>query len=181
MFSIQGLEFVNRNARARVTHGVRNFLVRVPIIFSFATALIVWIAVPKACTATSPTEIANEQIEAAFDCAALAATSASDPSPISHKQDVDRLFRYGVKRFRTWFPKNRADLKTGLGPWHAASNMSSDFWLGVFWTTANVNIDKLIEKKTQGDYVLPFKQQQEDQSIVAENEFRRRNCNLVGR
>jgi hypothetical protein len=85
----------------------------------------------RAATANIPRNPNDEKAFAAFQCAALAASSADDPVYArSMKQDVDRLFRYGVEQARVVLPEDKTALKKVLGdmgPWHEPENMGRDF------------------------------------------------------
>lgn len=177
-------------------------LVRAATIFSFVAALVVWAAIPLACAAPSPAELAIKQSVVAFRCADLAVWSVREAvwsgseaqqyiafSVPSRKEDADRLFRYGVKRFRAGFPKDKAAEKVAIkkflgdfSPWNAPYDMSPDFWLGGLWASTNADIDDLMGKKMRGKSMMLYKDNWSlRSSLIANNEFARSNCGLVGR
>jgi hypothetical protein len=119
--------------------------------------------------------------QAAFECAALAASAAED-SPV--REEVERLFAYGCAIAKPIVSKLKAEpgFADGLGPWGHAASLSDDFWIGAFWISFNIEVTKFLEDKfpiegglSYFDGIRPARQS------AAESEFRRRNCHLVGR
>lgn len=115
-------------------------------------------------------------MEAAFDCAILAAYAPKDSE---EAKEFRRLFEFGASNGRQVLPRVRAELGKGhanVDPIMALwLEQSDDFWLGWIAAQRGERIENLIRKETtSGQERGPW------DSYQALAEFRQRNCALIG-
>ena len=125
---------------------------------------------------TAAQELAGQRAKAAFECAALAANTATDDPT---RLETKRLFAYAYATVKPAVAIFRSAFRDS--PWGDATELSDDFLIGSMWMSSNTQVTKLLEDKVPFKPGWPSEVIGQLREIEAQTEFNHRNCNLIGR